>query len=83
MAAHLDYLRDIENPEGYKRAMENVQKKFPIHRRSVVLTREYQISPDDASPQPTLEHGMITSPGLVILIELQLTFPPNHLHLRD
>jgi len=27
MAAHLDYLRDIENPDGYKRAMENVQKK--------------------------------------------------------
>ena len=61
ISAHLDYLHDIENPDGYKRAMENVQKILPVHRRSIILTRDYQISPDDASSQPTLEHGMITS----------------------
>jgi len=37
------------------------KKKIPIHRRSIVLTREYQISPDDASPQPTLEHDNFLS----------------------
>ena len=64
ITVHLNYLHDIENPDGYKRAMENVQKILPIHhRRSVVLTRDYQISPD-AFPQATSEHGMITSPSL-------------------
>ena len=61
-----DYLHDIENPDGYKRAMENVQKGLglPVPRERIVLRRLYKISPDDVFPQPTSEHGMITSPGI-------------------
>lgn len=60
--AHANYLHDIENPDGYKRAMENVQKDIgiPVHK-GFVIGRSYQISPDDTSPQTTPEHGMITS----------------------
>lgn len=79
ISAHLDYLHDIEYPDGYRRAMENIQKNLPVQRRNIVLERNYQISQDDPSPQPTSEHGMITSQGLDILIGLQLTFPLNHL----
>jgi hypothetical protein len=56
LSAHMDYLHDIENPDGYKRAMENVQKIIPIDRRSTVFARNYQISPDDAFPKPTSEN---------------------------
>jgi len=56
ISAHANYLHDIENPDGYKRAIENVQKDIglPIHK-GLVIGRSYQISPEDASPQ--LEHG--------------------------
>ena len=77
---HSKYLRDIEYPDGYKRAMENVKKNngLPDHR-GIILRRAYQISSDNASPKPTSEHGMIASPGLYIYIlkGLLLTFPPN------
>jgi hypothetical protein len=57
LRAHLDYLQDIENPSGYKRAMENVQKIVPVQRHHrVVFTMQI---PDDASTQPTSEHSMI------------------------
>lgn len=80
---HVDYLHDIENPDGYKRAIENVQKKdpgFSVDKGGLILRRFYQISPDDASPQSTSENGMITSPGLdlYVLKGLQLAFLPNH-----
>jgi hypothetical protein len=56
--AHIRYLRNIEDFDGYKRAMNNVHKKVPGgYNGSFVL----QVSPADASPQPTSEHGMITS----------------------
>lgn len=79
LSAHVNYLNDIENPDGYKRAMDNVQKNIPVIDRGVILARRYQISSDDAFPQPTSAHGMITSPGLDILKGLQLTFLPNHI----
>ena len=57
--AHFDYLHDIENPDGYKRAIENVRKEIglPI-QKGLVIERSYQISPNDASQS---EHGMIFS----------------------
>ena len=76
---HHVYLHDIENPDGYKRAMENIQKNLPVRSGHAILMRYYQISPDDASPQPAPGLGMITFQGLDILKRLQLTFPPNHL----
>jgi hypothetical protein len=79
LSAHMDYLHDIENPDGYKRAMENVQKIIPIDRRSTIFARNYQISLDDVFPKATSENSMITSPSLDILKQLQLTFPLNHL----
>jgi hypothetical protein len=77
--AHVNYLHNIENPDGHKRAMNNVQKIVPfrgINFMPFMRSRPYQISPDDASNQPTSEHGMVTSPGLDISKGLQLTFPP-------
>lgn len=64
ISEHAAYLSDIENPDGYKRAMDNVQKIIPVHR-GTTLVRRYQISPDDASPQPTSEHGMVISQTLI------------------
>lgn len=63
ISAHATYLSDIENPDGYKRAMDNVQKIIPVHR-GTTLVRQYQISPDNASFQPTSEDGMITFQAL-------------------
>ncbi|KAF8807493.1 hypothetical protein BYT27DRAFT_7189565 [Phlegmacium glaucopus] len=58
VSAHTNYLRDIENPDGYKRAMENIQKGLglPVHR-GLVIGRSYQISPDASSPQQISENG--------------------------
>lgn len=57
--AHVNYLHNIENPDGHKRAMNNVQKIVPfrgINFMPFMRSRPYQISPDDASNQPTSEH---------------------------
>jgi hypothetical protein len=66
--AHMQYLRSIENPDGYKRAMKNVQNNLGLPVSGLFLSRIYQISPDDAFPHLTSEHGMITSPGLYLYI---------------
>lgn len=58
ISAHADYLNGIENPSGYKRAMENVQKNIPVQRyHKLVLARRN--FPDDASTQPTSEQSMV------------------------
>lgn len=62
MFAHVQYLKNIEDFDGYKRAMNNVHKKVPGGYNGRML----QIALEDASPQPTSEHGMITSPGFDI-----------------
>lgn len=62
VSAHSNYLHDIENPAGYKRAMDNIQKDLGLPvQKGLIIGRPYQISPDDSSSQQISEHGVITS----------------------
>jgi hypothetical protein len=47
ISAHYNYLRSIENPDGFSKAMENIQSKLGEPKAGLVIARTYQPSPDD------------------------------------
>jgi hypothetical protein len=52
LRAHYDYVRNLENPAGFEKAMENVQAKLGgLVPQGFVIERVYEPSPDDHSNQ--------------------------------
>ncbi|KAF8974013.1 hypothetical protein BDZ97DRAFT_1777987 [Flammula alnicola] len=53
LSAHFNYLRSIENPHGFQKAMEHVQAQVGAPKAGIIIERPYEISPDDLDPDHT------------------------------
>jgi len=59
ISAHYNYLCTIENPDGFSKAMENVQSKLGAPKAGLVIARTYQPAlPDDAYPNQTPDDSL-------------------------
>lgn len=47
ISAHYNYLRSIENPHGFSKAMENIQSELGAPKVGLIIARAYQPSLDD------------------------------------
>ncbi|KDR85086.1 hypothetical protein GALMADRAFT_52070, partial [Galerina marginata CBS 339.88] len=58
--AHYNYVRSLENPAGFGKAMENVQAKLGgLVPPSFIIERAYEPSPDDPNQIPDTESRII------------------------
>jgi len=87
ISAHYNYLRSIENPAGFRKAMENIQSELGAPKVGLVIARAYQPSlddnytnqiPDDGNRQ----HFSLYSPLNLVVLYFRLTADTSILDCR-
>lgn len=61
ISAHYNYLRSIENPDGFSKAMENIQSELGAPKVGLIIARAYQPSSDDDQTNQIPDDGNGTS----------------------
>lgn len=56
LSAHFNYLRSIEKPHGFQKAMENIQAQIGSPK-GPAIQRVYELSPDDMDPDQALANS--------------------------
>jgi len=83
LSAHFNYLRSLENPEGFSRAMENIQKQLNhVDPPGLVIPRPYEpLSANDGYSNEVPEEGNIlqlTNDVFYLSYDINYTRIPFH-----